>query len=263
MEKVLVASPIFYRMKYCLEEFLSNLRKLTYKNYDILIIDNSKGPEGEKFFNELKQEKGIILLKDDSKDDKNINRLVSSRNNIIDYALKNSYDHILMLDSDVIPPLDIIEKLLGTGKDVVSGIYYNYFNVGKELRPMPVAWMFLTEEEFDIIKKQGVPDMVKSRSDLRRHMTNEEAFSGQTFEVMYPSGGCMLIGRKVFSLQKYGLKDVDSKYVSGEDIYFVDEARKKGFPSFVNTSVRCNHLVMQKFEKDKEGNLLHPLWTDK
>ena len=261
--KVLVASPIFYKMKYCLNEFLGGLKELTYKDHEVLLVDNSRSPEGDEFFNDLRKEKWMTVLKDDSKEERNILRLVSSRNRIIEYALENKFDYILMLDSDVIPPKDIIEKLLASKKDIVSGLYYNYFNVGKELRPLPIAWMFLTEEEFRDIKSQGgIPPSVKNRFDLRRHMTNEEAFSKQTFEVMYPAAGCMLLSRKVFSAQRYGLMDVDEKFTSGEDIYFITEARKRGFSSYVNTEVRCNHLIFQKFEKDSEGNLLHPLWTN-
>lgn len=256
--KLLVASPIWHKMKYCLKEFLGSVKSLSYGNYDILLVDNSKECS---FFNELEKEEGIIALRDNTAETKNIRRLVSSRNMILDYAIENHYDYVLMMDSDVMPPKNIIRELMDCKKDIVSGLYYNYFNVGKEIRLMPIAWMLLTEEEFQAIKRDyGLPENVKSRFDLRRHMTDEEASSGRLFEVLYPSAGCMLLSRKAFESLRYGLKDVDERFASGEDIYFIDEARKKGFMAYVLTKMKCEHLVMEKFEKDSDGNLIHPLW---
>ncbi len=45
-----------------------------------------------------------------------------------------------MLDSDVIPPKNIIQELLDCNKDLVSGLYYNYFISDGETKYLPVAW---------------------------------------------------------------------------------------------------------------------------
>ena len=40
--KILIGSPTFYGMQYCLKEFLNGVRSIVYDNYDVLIVDNSR-----------------------------------------------------------------------------------------------------------------------------------------------------------------------------------------------------------------------------
>ena len=256
--KVLVASPTYDGMRYCKEKFLARMKELTYPNHDILIVDNS---ENNDFFDELNKESGMILMKDYCKEKKGILRIISSRNMIIDYALKNNYDYILMMDFDVIPPKNVIEALLVCGKDIVSGLYSTYFMTDGKLKVLPVAFMPLTVEEFEEVRqKSKLPESVKSHLDLRRHMLPEEMESGKLLEVLYPSAGCMLISRKVFENEKvrYGLLDVDA--ITSDDIYFITKAREAGFQSFCFTRVKCSHLVSGKYKKNSEGNLEHPAY---
>jgi len=46
---------------------------------------------------------------------------------------------------------------------------------------------------------------------------------------------------------------------TGDEIKFILEARKLGFNAYVNTKVKCEHLVEGKFEK--QGNTyIHPMF---
>ena len=122
--KILVGAPVYEGTRYSIGEFLDTIRNLDYSNYDILLVDNS---QTDDFFQELKKEEGINVIKDTLKEKPNLKKVVSSRNKILEYALDNKYDYVLMMDSDVIPPKNIISELLTSGKDLISGLYYNYF----------------------------------------------------------------------------------------------------------------------------------------
>ena len=87
--KVLIASPVYEGMDYCLYNFIDNLKNFSYSNYKILIVDNSKS---KKFFRKIKEIPKIKVLYDETSEEKNILRLISSRNKIIDYALENDFD---------------------------------------------------------------------------------------------------------------------------------------------------------------------------
>ncbi len=258
--KILVASPTYKGMKYCEKEFFNRIIGLDYNNYDILIVDNS---ENGDYFNHLKETyANFNIINDKSNEKDKMLRLVHSRNLILDYALKNNYDYLLMLDSDVIPQKNAIQELLNCNKDIVSGIYYNYFIVDGKMKYMPVAWTALTENEFETIKQKiQLPDFIKSSEDLRAHLTEEEVNSNQLFEVVIPSAGCMLISKKVFEKVKYGVLDTTKQggVKTTDDIYFDLEARKQGFKLYCNTKVKCEHLIKGKFKK--EGNLYkHPIY---
>lgn len=258
--KVLVASPTYEGMKYCEEEFLNSIKELDYPNYDILIVDNSK--DGS-YFDHLKERfSGIHIIKDLSKEEKNLLRLIGSRNKIIDYAIQNNYDYILMMDSDVISPNNIIKELLNCCKDLVSGLYYNYFISDGETKYLPVAWTELTDEEFEEIKqKVQLPSFIKSPADLRARLTEEEAKSNKVLPVVIPSAGCMLIGRKVFTKIKYGILDTSEQenIKTSDDIFFILNAKKAGFNAYCNTKIKCEHLIKGKF-KQENGYYKHPVF---
>jgi len=167
LPKVLAGCPTYEGSAYCLDPFIKRIKGLSYKNYDILIIDNS---EGDKYYNQIK-EKGVQVIKE-KRFETPLDTLIHSRNSIIDYALKNSYDYLLMLDQDVIPPLNIIEELMQFDKDIISGIYFNYFTTNQKVKYLPVAWKWITPEEFEKMQKIAqFPPSVKSHKDIRRHLT--------------------------------------------------------------------------------------------
>jgi len=258
--KVLIGLPTFKGMKYCHKEFYSRIKKLTYSNYDVLVVDNSKDDE---YFNELKKEEGVIVMKDNRKEKYKMQVLANSRNKIIEYALENDYDYLLTMDPDVIPPENIIEELLSCEKNVVSGLYFNYYNSSGKLKYLPVAFQFITDEEFkEILKTTKFPPSVKSSEDLRRHLTQEEVDSGRLIKVKQPSIGCTLSSRKVFEKVRHGLFEIEGvdPGITGEDAFYFHSARKEGFDLYVYTKIKCEHLLEGKYEKDSEGNLVHPLF---
>ncbi len=162
-----------------------------------------------------------------------------------------------MMDADVIPPKDAIEQLISCEKDIVSGVYYNYFMSSGQLKILPVAWASISEKEFEEFKKQvEFSPSVKSHLDLQRHLTKEEVDSEKLFKVVYPSAGCMLISRKVFEKINYDL--INEKFA--DDISFIKKASEKGFEPYCFTKVKCDHLVSGKYEKDSKGNLVHTLF---
>jgi len=259
--KILVASPTYHGMQYCEKEFIESLTNLDYPNYDIFIVDNSKT---EDYFKHFKKEfPEINILKDNTSEEKSLLRLISSRNLIIDFALQNNYNYILMMDSDVIPPKNIIQELLKSNKDIVSGLYYNYFISDGRTKYLPVAWTELTEKEFNEIKQKiKLPNFVKSSEDLRVRLTEEDAQSNNLIPVVIPSAGCMLIKRLVFEKIRYNLLDTQkmNNIKTTDDIGFILNARKQGFKSYCNTKIKCEHLIKEKFRKDKQGVYHHPMY---
>ena len=52
-----------------------------------------------------------------------LKRLALSHELCRQYALRNKYDYILHLETDVFPPVDVIERLMVEGKDIVGALY--------------------------------------------------------------------------------------------------------------------------------------------
>ena len=259
-QRVLVASPVYDGMRYCINNFINSIKDLSYQNYDFLLMDNSNKKD---FFKELKKISGIKIEKLKSNEKDKMKRIIKSRNRILDYAIGNDYDYVLMMDCDVIPPSNIIKQLLSHKKDIVSGLYYNKFTINGLSKTRPVVWMRVSKEEFNEMKKEKALRGIKSHLELRRHMTLEEANSGKLFRVFVPSAGCMLISKEVFRKVRYGLLNMPDGIPTSDDAYFFIKAEELGFKGFCDTRVKCKHLIYGKYTVSEDGSLVHPAFENK
>ena len=200
MKKILVATPTYNGMEYCFEEFLEHLKNIDSEDFDILIMDNSRT---KKFFRKIRKIPRIKVIYDETKEQRNMDRLISSRNKIIKYAIEKDYDYLLMMDSDVLVPPDILKKLLNNEKDVCSGLYFNYTKVKNEFKFLPVCYRKLEEKYYPIYEKFFPKANMKMFS---RQMSLIEAKSGELFEVSVASAGCLFLSKKAFnSGARYGM----------------------------------------------------------
>ncbi|MAG39504.1 hypothetical protein CMI41_00870 [Candidatus Pacearchaeota archaeon] len=254
--KILVAAPIYDKMEYCFEEFLMHLRGIEGSEFDILLVDNSRS---EEFFENLSGIGGVKVFRDETSEEKNIHRLISSRNKILEYAFEKNYDYLLMMDSDVMAPKNILSDLVLSNKDVISGLYFNLFNSGGQQKLLPVCWREIEDNTFEEMRVKGMlPDFITSKSDLRRNLTSAEIEEGKILEVLIPSAGCLLLSRKALSSGvKYGLLEDTHGLQTGDDIYFFKQLREKGFELYCDPSVYCKHLALNKYKENKDS---HPIF---
>ena len=248
MAKVLVAAPVYEGMAYCLNEFIESLGSLDYPDFKILLIDNSRT---KKFFRQIKQLLGVKVIHDDTEEEKNILRVVSSRNKILDYAKEKNYDYLLMMDSDVMVPPNLLKDLIEDDKDVVSGIYFNPFQVDGFVRMMPVCWKGIDSETWEEVKRKNLNQgIIQKKEDVRRYLTEGEIKSGEVQEVSVPSAGCLLLSKKAIrSGAKYGL--LTESVHTTDDIYFFKELKEKGFKLYCDPKLICRHEFKEKYLNGK------------
>ena len=100
-------------------------------------------------------------------DQARLRQIATARNMCIDYALLTGASHLLFIDADVIPPTDVIPKLMSLGHTLVGGIVPGR-GCHKDLK-----YIFGEEREFS-------------------------TGSAQVLEVRHGTCGCMMIERRVF-----------------------------------------------------------------
>lgn len=217
--KVLVGCPVSDFHEYSTKQYIEAIKKLTYSNYDVVLADNSKNGE---FYKKLKTH-GLNVIRMPYSDSAKI-RIVDSRNALRDIVLDKNYDYFLSLEQDVIPPFNIIEKLIQHRKDAVSGVYFNYFQDVEE--PIPLAFVETNIKDYSM-----------------RAIKDEELNSGKLIKITASGLGCVLISRKVLEKVKFR---IDAKKDTFDDMPFCEDLEKNNFDLYLDTSVKCVHLLKNR-----------------
>lgn len=243
--RILIGCPTFEGMSYCIEHYLKAVKELTYKNFELVLVDNSKTRD---YYRHL-TEKGLKVLRLANVSEDKMQNVIDSRNVLKEFALQENFDYFFSLEQDVIPPKDAIESLLKFGKEITSGLYMGVFvHEGKPgLKPLLYTW--LSQKEFDEVItsphlytetfKKIKEKSIKSPDELKRHMTVEEVQEPKFMEVKYAGVGCMLIKKEV--LEKIEFRKSEGN-LGTDDISFCDDARKHGYKVHAYTGVVCGHL---------------------
>jgi cellulose synthase/poly-beta-1,6-N-acetylglucosamine synthase-like glycosyltransferase len=124
-KKTLVATITHQCKQYCEEEFFENLKLIKY-DADILVVDNS---DDGNYCKHLQKKFNIDVKHLTIKPHKKLpiqHKIKVSYNYVRWYFLKNNYDLLVLIESDVIPPQSTIPKfqIVSEFYNIISGLYY-------------------------------------------------------------------------------------------------------------------------------------------
>lgn len=225
--KVLLGCPVYDGKDYIIDRYIERIKELTYPNYDILLVDNSKTVDFAKKIKKL----GVNVIKlkwqDNSK-----KRVVSARNYIRDYALKNNYDYFFSLECDLIAPKDIIEQLLSCKKEIVCGWYY--------ICPHPYIRPCLSREWTMVGGK------FQHVLPLPEYMAKHKLM-----KCWLGSFGCILIHRSVLEKIKFKTYNIFSHH---DDTWFFFDCEKLGFEVWCKTDLLVPHFQKDTWSDTKKKN---------
>jgi GT2 family glycosyltransferase len=230
MVKILVGCPTFEGMKYCINEYIDALKNLEHENYFVVLVDNSKE---SGYYEYLKKKvdslSNFFILKDQYVQDYR-QRIVNSRNLLRQYAIENHFDYFFSLEQDVIPPSNVVKKLLGCKKKVVSGVYYND--------------IVLESRASGKLEKVKVALLRIMMSDKKLYWLLPEVLKEPELIDVFEAGvGCMLI--EVELLKKVNFR-YDKSKTGFDDVCFCEDVRKLGYKVWALTDVVCEHLKQGK-----------------
>lgn len=146
----------------------------------------------------------------------------TARERIAQKAVNEHFTHVLWLDSDMVFSEDILDDLMFSGKDFVSGVY--------QARRKGYVSVIFTKLEINPV--DGVASFDRC-----------EAYPSETFEIAGCGFGCVLIATSV-------LEDVIlNKGVCftplpsfGEDLAFCKRATELGHKIYCEPSAVCGHI---------------------
>ena len=235
-KKVLLSIVTYENKDYIWNEFINNINNLSYDNYDVIIVDNSKNINYyETLKTRLKDTNYIV--KHVSRGDTSREAQAKSLNCIRDYFLNGDYDYLMNIESDLIPPINIIERLMSRDKLVVGGLYnIGFYNNPKEpLRPC----LFGIKKINGILKTFNIPP------------SDGWSFFGNGLIKIHGMGiGCVLIHKLI--IQKFKFWFYLDKVVKHSDVLFYMDLRNNGYDVFIDTDIIIPHYNTDwKYVKDK------------
>ncbi len=218
--KILVGCPTSFHKEYCLEKYYEGIKNLSYKNYDILLVDNSKD---NNYFNKIKKI-GLPVTKGPWFDGA-LDRIIKSRNILRRKVLDEGYDYFLSLEQDIIPPKDILERMLKHKKDIITGVYFirNKNNWG-QIGLIPLVYKLIDKKNLTMIP-----------------LSSSELESNQLLEVISAGLGCVLIHRNV--LEKIKFRYENKVF---DDRFFFLDCYNKGIKVFCDPSIKCKHFILNR-----------------
>ncbi len=155
------------------------------------------------------------------------------RENLVLSAMKNGCSHLLMLDSDMKFPRDVMHQFLAHDRDIVTANC-----VTKRIPAEPTAVGFSGERIYSDEVKTGL----------------EEVESVGSAVMMIRLSIMQRIPRPWF----YQEWQADIQHFAGEDRYFVRKARACGFKTFVDhdLSKKVGHMGLFEYTHDVVGEIV-------
>jgi hypothetical protein len=244
--RILVGCPTCDLKEGSLEQYLQGIDSLTYPAFDVAIEDNSKtitysqrimafGRDWEK----RHPGQTFRVIQSGYTSAHARERVVNGRNKIREIALKERYDYFFSLEQDVVPPPAIIENLLNTQKDIVSGVYYT-----KKFTPTEKKYAFMAG-----IAAGPVQETEKGKGFAMKPIGIDFLFPTRVAEVMYTGLGCMLIARE--ALEKTPFR-YEPEHSAWDDVFFCIDSRIRGHPTFLHTVMLAAHHYDDAMQKTQQ-----------
>ena len=117
--KVLVAAPIYEGKHYIFPIWYKLVTNLSYPNYDLMIVDNSKTISYSTKLRRL----GYRFIHHVNRGGNSRYGIAAASETIRQRAIDGGYDYIMFIESDLLPPKDIIQRLMKHKLRIVGATY--------------------------------------------------------------------------------------------------------------------------------------------
>lgn len=202
-----------------------------------------------------------------------------NRNLIAKDFLKSNVEWIFWIDADTIVPVGGIERLLKTGKKMISGLYYgkhsphnpiayNTYNNAYRSINMDRSWekgeilevascgfgaMLVHRSIFEDIQANFVPKMETNGGIILIH--KDDILEGADQGIHDKVIGDTLYKKLIEPTIEINYPFFGLEHGKTEDLWFTEKATRLGYKIYLDTGVECGHLYPQAFEGSDYRNL--------
>jgi hypothetical protein len=235
LPRVLVGITTYEAKDYIFHECMKHVYNINYpqSKFDVVIVDNSAKAD---YFYKLKRRgyKGLYRVE---RGENSREAITKAQNKIRKILLEGDYEYLFFVESDLLVPPDIIQRLLSYNKPVVGSVY----NIARDSKFVPCIFI-------DDIMKDGFrgtrPLGVKHVPNGSKIYDPKEIgdFFGQPGPIQSCHGvgfGATMIRKDVVEHQAFW-HDIrfDDKH---SDVYFYLDLSRRRIPVFVDITVTVPH----------------------
>lgn len=222
-KKIMVCAPQHSSKMYAWNDYYDAISRFTHPNVQIYLSDNSEDETNANFIRLSNIDCGWNKPKEG---ESVFDRIVNSHKDCREKFLKSDCDYMLHLETDVIPPIDVIERLLCHEKHVVSAMYEVGNGSSRKLMIQPIEPVHRNVRDFRCVDYADVEEPLILNGFLQR---------------VFASGlGCTLIRRDVLSSIDFRIEQ--NNFGASADTYWANDLFVNNIPMYVDTSVFCRHL---------------------
>lgn len=248
-KRVLVASPVRQKES-ILAEFLESLERLDTSGLtvDFAFIDDHNDHD---LLNKFAEGKGNVRIFASHADDAYlcdetthhwredlIWKVAAFKNKFIDLALKEEYDFLFLVDSDLYLHPKTLSHLISLGKDIVAEVFWTKWVPG--IQPLPQVWL---SDDYRLYHARRGEELTAEQ--IRQK--SEEFLQQLKIPGTYKVGGlgaCTLIGRSALT-RGVSFKEIYNLGLIGEDRHFCVRAAALGLELYADTHYPPYHIYRE------------------
>lgn len=254
-ERVLILIPTNAIKAYCLAKFISQLKAIVsyekeFHNSDIGVLfsddgrdDEHKGVLEKLGYEVIKVQKTMDAFKRGEKPSV-VQCLANARNALRkEFCMRKEYTHALWLDSDIIPPISVVEKL-SSEKDIMSGVYWQWRykdSNGQKIEYLAPMLFKYRENEAQAL---GINEYM-AELDVQELFPNRViGDKNSDVKIVAFGTGCWMASRKMMDDERWTFRYNPDKPNTTEDMWFSMDMTSLGYEIYANTEICCRHYMM-------------------
>jgi len=226
MKKVLIGIGTCDRFAYCEEHVLNAVFNQSYKNFDVLIIDNSAAT---KYSTLLQAKYPSVTVKHLTKRPAFYrDALGQSRKAVVDYTIAKGYEYLFFLDADFIIKQNTLKRLISHNVDFVSTV------VGYMHHHLNETTCFIEDHNPNVRSK--IPGM----PGVKALLYSEVDFLPELSEIVFCGLSCALIKAKFLIGTNFYVSHLNQSFL--EDVIFIRDIKRKGARIWLDRTLKPMHL---------------------
>lgn len=269
MYSILIGSPVRQKPA-ILKEFLLSLEQLEKDGLQVyyFFIDDNDLAESSKLLHRFKNSAGHTAIFESKKKERYtcdktthywsehlIWKVAGFKNKIIRKALEKNHHYLFLVDSDLVLHPKTLKRLISTGKDIISTVYWTKWQPDE--CELPQVWL---HDQYELYHKKRRETLTRREIYARQQQFLQMLKIPGTYEVG-GLGACTLISRKAL---QGGVNFSEIKNLSfwGEDRHFCIRAAALGFSLFADTHFPAYHIYreddikgVEKYRQSGRANL--------